>query len=186
MIKAKKGICIDCPPGSPEKNLIAKRCQTHYWPYRSKVANQKKIASQSNLVGNNKPKQPSKKTVCLPFASPFACKQWYLLQISLCKWVCENCKIQLFPYSDLIKFSCQAHILPKEHFPSVKLHIDNHLTLGVSDCSCHKRWDNSWTSAKKMNVFPLARQKVAKLIPFLTPKELSRLPEIFQDLIEIK
>ncbi|WP_312394799.1 hypothetical protein [Chryseobacterium sp.] len=36
-IQNKKGVCIDCPPGSPEKPLIAKRCSTHYWNYRASL-----------------------------------------------------------------------------------------------------------------------------------------------------
>lgn len=36
-IKQKVGKCLDCPEGSPEKPLIAKRCNTHYWTYRASV-----------------------------------------------------------------------------------------------------------------------------------------------------
>ena len=189
MIKSKKGICIDCPPLSSKKYLIAKRCEFHYWPYRNSLkqkCDSNKIVFKTPLINRSKPNKPSKKSVCLPFASRFACKQWYILQISLCNWVCENCGIRIIPVSELVQFSVQAHILPKNKFPSVKMHLDNHLTLGVSDCSCHKKWDLSWESAKKMHVFPVARSKIVKLLPHLTQKELSILPDIFRDLIEIK
>ena len=36
-MKAKKGKCVDCPIGTPEKYLIAKRCEFHYKLHRSKV-----------------------------------------------------------------------------------------------------------------------------------------------------
>lgn len=36
-IQVKKGICKDCPVGSEEKPLIAKRCSTHYWNYRASL-----------------------------------------------------------------------------------------------------------------------------------------------------
>lgn len=37
MIKPKIGKCIDCSSDSPEKRLIAKRCELHYWLHRKKV-----------------------------------------------------------------------------------------------------------------------------------------------------
>ncbi|MEE6130231.1 hypothetical protein V2E39_22725 [Chryseobacterium arthrosphaerae] len=37
MIKPKIGKCIDCSSDSPEKRLIAKRCEFHYWQHRKKV-----------------------------------------------------------------------------------------------------------------------------------------------------
>jgi len=36
-IQVKKGLCKDCPVGSEEKPLIAKRCSTHYWNYRASL-----------------------------------------------------------------------------------------------------------------------------------------------------
>ena len=36
-IKPKKGKCLDCPEDSPDKYLIAERCEPHYWIYRKKV-----------------------------------------------------------------------------------------------------------------------------------------------------
>lgn len=36
-IRNKTGRCLDCPPGSEEKPLIAKRCSTHYWNYRASL-----------------------------------------------------------------------------------------------------------------------------------------------------
>jgi len=39
MIKAKKGFCLDC---GRDHYLIAKRCKTCYWRYRSKLKNENK------------------------------------------------------------------------------------------------------------------------------------------------
>ena len=36
-IKQKIGKCLDCPEDSPDKPLTAKRCNTHYWNYRSSL-----------------------------------------------------------------------------------------------------------------------------------------------------
>lgn len=47
MIKPKKGTCIDCPEGSPDKKLIAKRCVYHYWQNRKKSNGSKPISKVS-------------------------------------------------------------------------------------------------------------------------------------------
>ena len=36
-IKQKHGQCLDCPAGSKDKPLTAKRCQFHYWNYRASL-----------------------------------------------------------------------------------------------------------------------------------------------------
>lgn len=177
MINIKEGICIDCGPGSKPKKLIAKRCETHYWQFRAEE-NKKK---SSKKVNTTKPNQASKKNVCLPLATPFALKQWYIYHVNSCIWVCENCQNPIIPLSEWHQFSAQAHILPKEHFPSVKLVLDNHLVLGHTDCSCHKKWDNTWEDAFSMPVFATAKQRVGKFIHLLSDEELKRLPSIFTD-----
>lgn len=183
MIKVKIGRCLDCPANSKPKYIIAAgRCEAHYWRYRTAV--KKKQAVSRRLINDPQPKRSSKKSVCLPFASPFALRNWYLLQIFMCDWVCENCKTAIIPDTERVCFSSQAHILPKEHFPSVKLNMDNHLTLGPVDCPCHSRWDLSWKSASKMEIYAHARTKVALLIPFLSAQELRKLPYIFKDLVK--
>ena len=35
MIKQKTGKCSECEPGAPEQPLIAGKCKTHYWQFRS-------------------------------------------------------------------------------------------------------------------------------------------------------
>lgn len=36
-MKVKFGNCLDCPSGSAEKPLTAKRCNYHYWNYRASL-----------------------------------------------------------------------------------------------------------------------------------------------------
>ena len=46
-IKPKKGPCLDCPKGSPEKYLIAERCGSHYKAHRTKISIAKKAAKET-------------------------------------------------------------------------------------------------------------------------------------------
>lgn len=107
--------------------------------------------------------------------------EWYLFQISQSDWVCENCHQPITAMGEAAIYSCQAHILPKEHFPSVALHKLNHLLLGgiFSDCGCHNKFDFSWQKAQKMPVFPLAISRFLSFKNLLSEPEKNKLPEPF-------
>lgn len=107
--------------------------------------------------------------------------EWFLYHVSRADWVCENCKQPIITGGWQSKISCQAHILPKRDFPSVKLNRHNHLLLGgiFSDCSCHNRFDNSWEKARKMPVFELAISRFLSFKKYLSESEKNRLPEPF-------
>lgn len=167
MLKPKIGVCIDCSPGSPPKPLIAGRCQQHYWIFRSRKSN-----LRTRLL-------PSKTPICLEFASTKTQREWYLHHIDTCSWECENCQTPIKPINEKQMFSAQAHILPKLQFPTLKNLIDNHLTLGFSECGCHQLWDLSWEKAAGMSIFTVARDKILPLIPLLSPVERRKLPQIF-------
>lgn len=57
-IKPKIGQCIDCPPGTPEKPLTAKRCSTHYWNHRASL---KPVKIKE--IGKPIPRRSKKRTV---------------------------------------------------------------------------------------------------------------------------
>lgn len=172
MIKPKIGLCQDCPKNSKEKHLISGRCQTHYWQYRAKL--------KKNKVYKNKSKEPSKNTFCLDFASSKSLNEWFSYQISQSSWVCENCKTPINSSTNISKISAQAHILPKSIFKSVKLLHINRLELGHTECSCHQKYDLSWHSASKMNIFEKASEIIKQLIPLLSEEEYRKLPDIFK------
>jgi hypothetical protein len=157
----KTGVCVDCVAGTKPKVLIAGRCQKHYW---------------ANLSRKNNKNRASKIHVCLPFASSKNLISWYEHHIENAIWVCENCKTPINPLSEHIRFSTQAHILPKEHFLSAKLLLINHLVLGVSECGCHQLWDRSWKDAENMPVFMAAMEKIVPILPFLPSDEVKKLP----------
>ena len=172
MIKINIGQCIECPPGI-HKPLIAKRCQNHYWAYRSRISEKKKHPTSAKKIIS------IKKTRLLDVCLAFASTNWMEYQILNCNWVCENCGKKIIPYNNWAKISAQAHILPKSLFPSLKDVIDNHLTLGHTDCRCHQRFDHSWERASKMNIFPTAFAKIQPYLHLLSHEEMRKLPDIF-------
>jgi hypothetical protein len=107
---------------------------------------------------------------------------WYYYQVLHCDWICENCRNPIIAVSEGEKISCQAHILPKEYFPSVALHPLNHLLLAgfLSDCGCHYKYDFSWEKAVKMPVFELAISRFLSFKKHLSVKEYMRLPDPFK------
>jgi hypothetical protein len=168
MIKRKFGICIDCPSDSPDRLLISDRCNIHYWKNRNKIHNQKK-----ELILKNKPDE--NKTI----------SDYFFYHNKNNNWICENCGTKLFPFDIKSASSCQAHILPKNIFPSVRSVIDNHLTLGglYQNCFCHERYDSSWERAAGMKVFTLAKERFLKFKHLIHQDELKRLPEVFSNII---
>lgn len=169
MLKLKTGICVDCPPGSPEKFLTAGRCQTHYWIYRRQVS-AKRVAERTPLLRSNKDEL----------------YKWFNHHNTYNKWVCENCGINLYPLSVHSASCCQAHILPKNHFKSVQSVLDNHLTLGDSlyhPCNCHDEFDSSWEKAQTMKVWPVALERFQKFMHLIAKSEYKRLPDPFYKLI---
>jgi hypothetical protein len=115
-------------------------------------------------------------------ASDFqALGDWYNYHVLHCDWICENCKSPIIAVSWEEKISCQSHILPKEHFPSVALNKLNHMLLAgfLSDCGCHYKYDFSWEKAEKMPVFELAISRFLSFKKYLSAKEVLRLPAPF-------
>jgi hypothetical protein len=71
-----------------------------------------------------------------------------------------------------------AHILCKEHFPSVMTHPMNYMILKMWG-GTHGQYDASWEKAAKMKVWPYALKIIKTvLLPCLTPEEKRRLPDV--------
>ena len=161
MIKQKVGRCIDCPPGSEEQPLIAKRCNFHYWAFREKVNKDKPKNIAKKLQG---------KVMGIYFAS----------QVLVMPERCEESG-QLLPKSPAwMRKACIAHILKKRAdygFPSVAIHPLNRIFLHPD---IHTNMDNLGERyILKMKSLPLMRERVKKLLPLLTADELNRVPWYF-------
>ena len=75
-----------------------------------------------------------------------------------------------------------AHTLPKRKeygFPSVAAHPENGFTLATT-CGHHANYDKSWEDASKMKIWPLAIEKIKKMLPFIAASEMKNLPVIIR------
>ena len=159
MIKQKKGQCIDCPPGSHEVPLIAKRCKFHYWQHRAKenshsVKKAAKEARQAEL------------------------KVFFAKETLVMPDKCEESGQQLPKNTAWLRRACIAHILPKRPdfgFPSVATHPMNKIFLHPD---IHANMDNLGREyVLKMKSLPIMKERVKVLLPFLTHEELNRVPD---------
>lgn len=161
MIKQKIGACVDCPKGAAHAPLIAGRCQNHYWQHRSKVNSKK---------AGNVAKKAKKEVLGTYFAN----------QALLMPNCCEECGAVLPKSPEWMRRACIAHILKKRAdfgFPSVAIHPQNKMFFCPD---CHTNMDNLGDIfILKMKSLPVMRERVAILLPLLTPAELRRLPDYF-------
>lgn len=98
---------------------------------------------------------------------------------------CENCgaeKIILLDarYKKQWK-SCQAHLLPKRHFGSIKTHPLNIMVLGSGYsgmCHCHDDYDHDWGRASKMKIWGEVVRRFKLLYPLIPESEQRHIPEV--------
>ena len=158
-MKAKIGKCIDCSADAPEKPLIAKRCQDHYWKHRREVNSKKPKAEEKKLV---------KKEQNIFFAN----------QILEIPKHCEECGADLSYWRKSMPKAIIAHILPKREnggFPSVATHPKNRLF--ICPTPCHADFDNKGEShAQQMKSLPIMRERFNEFKNCLTESELERVP----------
>jgi len=102
---------------------------------------------------------------------------FYLEEIAKAPKCCEECGKGLRPSMAINQRSIVCHILPKrpEMFPSVATNPDN-VFYGCNDC--HHGFDNKGEEfIIKMKIYPILKERVAKLIPLMPDKELHKIPE---------
>lgn len=91
--------------------------------------------------------------------------------------VCEECGKPLKPNMLINPRSIVAHILPKRGnmFPSVATNPDN-VFYACNDC--HHSFDNKGEEfIVKMRIYPILKERVAKLIPVIPDRDLHKIPE---------
>lgn len=170
-IKAKVGKCIDCPKGVWDAPLIAGRCVTHYWRYRASLkADKTGKGARNSTILTKSAKDVQSKVMGTYFASQSLVMPKY----------CEESGVLLPTFPAWLKKSCMAHILKKREdygFPSVALHPQNMIFLHPD---IHTNMDNLGREyILKMKSLALMRERVAVLLPLLTPIELNRVPDYF-------
>lgn len=105
--------------------------------------------------------------------------------------VCANCgasnpELKLNPKLRKLWKSCQAHLLPKKIFKSIKTHPLNGMVLGagfghISLCYCHDDYDHDWERASKMNIWPEVVRRFKILYPLIAPNERKSIPQILYE-----
>lgn len=138
-IKQKVGQCIDCEPG-PDKPLIAKRCNFHYWKYRNSL----------------KPPAEDK------FQDKKLMDIWFAEQVNQLPKCCENCGEPLIQFAPWAAKAYIAHIVPKRLFISVKRHPLNRMFLCLI---CHTNYDN-WGDGDKISSMPVFGLLVERFMTF--------------------
>ncbi len=165
MIKQKTGQCIDCPPGVI-RYLTAGRCKGHYKAYRDKVCAERKAARDPD--GKQKIAAGELKT-------------YFANQALQMPRHCEECGAVLPMSPPWLKKATNAHILAKRKtygFPSVACHPQNMVFL--CPLTCHQDFDQKGQDhIKQMKCLPILRERVAVLLPELTPQERNKVPEYY-------
>jgi hypothetical protein len=162
-IKLKTGKCCDCPDTKGEQPLTAGRCRFHYWAYRKKVKEAKR--PQVNKYQDNRD-----------------LNNWFQFQISHMPKCCENCGEYLNPYAPWGAKAYIAHIVPKRHFDSVKMHVLNRLFLCIQ---CHGDYDNRGEA--KVLTMPVILKAVERFKAFadkIAPEECRYLPSYLLEILE--
>lgn len=185
----KSSVCIDCENNAQNGSnsavlcgnvqLIAGRCRYHYWIFRQKAAKERNLQRgipQKTAFRLKKP-QKAAKNLNKEIVNLVS---WYNDRKNEFTGRCQECGA-VIPY--YLRHSSVAHVLPKKKdygFPSVATHPQNAIELGPGAvCGCHTKYDNSWLSASKMKIFPLAKEKFKLIEPFIAEEERKRIPEIF-------
>lgn len=171
-IKRKVGFCVDCTH-SVAQNIISNRCSYHYKLYRDKVNKEKKKARLSPSDALEKTFGIGKKQSELVL--------WFAKKMKESEPVCENCGCKINKYNQAEWHGSQGHILPKAHFESVKTHPDNHVVLCRYGNFCHAKFDSSWSTAEKMPVFRIVKERFKLFESLIAPDERRRIPECFYE-----
>ena len=126
------------------------------------------------------PKVSAKKKIADKLNKPAkeALNEFFDNALAVAPFHCEECGDPLADSMGINARTIVAHLLPKrkEHgFPSVASHPDNKAYLCYR---CHHDYDNKGSDyVTKMKLYPTILERVALLLPHLTPEELVRVPE---------
>jgi len=181
MIKVKFGNCPECND-EKDKAIVAGVCLYHYKKKRAEISitRSREKLKNSKIVENDltKPTKLYLKNKDVPVLYEDV-QNWFKHFMAKSNKRCENCGASLKNYNDKDWYGSQHHILEKSLFPTLAANLENHMVLGKR--CCHSQWHTSWQNAEKMKCFPVAKQRVSKIINNLTKNEFRRLPECFKN-----
>lgn len=188
-ISEKYGLCVDCNDGI-QKPIIADRCKAyHYKNYRASLilTKQKEKNKIRSLIQSPKNKEMlvQKGKIRDPML-----ELWFANRMNTLQPICANCgAIGEFLLEEKYKKlwrSCQAHLLPKAKFKSIRYHPLNGLVLGSGFsglCYCHDDYDHDWNKANKMEIWPEVCKRFLILYPLINPLEYKFIPDVLNKLL---
>ena len=118
---------------------------------------------------------------------------WFDNRMNTLQPVCENCGatadwLKQPEYRKLWK-SCQAHLLPKRHFKSIKAHPLNGMVLGSGFsqlCFCHDFYDSAWSKAATMKIWDEVVRRFLIMYPLITEQEQRFIPnQLLQEIYQV-
>jgi hypothetical protein len=175
-IRARIGICVDCPAGSEPQEVTGKRddqrCHNHYWSHlRLKSAQKTGIAAptKENLYD----RKPAKKQPIEGLG------QWFRDRREEMTGACMETGVKTAKFNDAFFVFSIAHILPKEHFPSIATHPLNWMELSIES---HTKYDRNWMTATKMKCFAIAKERFKQFEHLIAQEERKRIPPQFLQL----
>lgn len=125
------------------------------------------------------PKVSAKKKIAEKLSKPAkeALDEFFDNALAVAPFHCEECGDLLSESMGINPRTVVAHLLPKrkQHgFPSVAAHPDNKAYLCYRD---HHDYDNKGADyVTSMKIYPQILERVAVLLPHLTPEEFKRVP----------
>ena len=124
------------------------------------------------------PKKSAKKIAQEMEADSDELLQWFKERRKEMKGVCDHCGYESMKDNDIKYHYSIAHILPKEHFPSVKTHPLNWVELCFYGNSCHTNMDNLVLDIMDMNCFDLIIERFIAIYPSIDNQEKKRIPAV--------
>lgn len=116
---------------------------------------------------------------------------WFMMRMNTCLPQCENCgAIKNDLKHEIFKNrwkSCQAHLLPKRHFISLRAHPLNGMVLGSGFsgmCYCHDSYDSNWDAASKMGIWQEVVRRFKIMYPLILPSEHRFIPKQLLDTLD--
>ena len=178
---------VKCMPEELQKKTIFKRSEV-IKRQRQYKAN---LAAKIHKAANDTKKDKSGQELAV-INSQRQLAVWFIERMEKLPPKCENCGAEKdalkLPRNGIKWKSCQAHLLPKRHFDSLKTHPLNGMVLGSGFsglCHCHDFYDSSWEKAAKMPIWEEVVMRFLIMYPLIPQEEYQFIPpQLLQELPE--
>lgn len=187
-VMCMNGYCsVGCMPEELQKKEMFKRSEVLKRQRQYKANLAKKIHEAANDTKKDKSGQE-----VAEINSQRQLSVWFIERMEKLPPKCENCGAEKeslkLPRNGRRWKSCQAHLLPKRHFDSLKTHPLNGMVLGSGYsglCHCHDFYDSSWEKAAKMPIWEEVVRRFLIMYPLIPQEEYQFIPpQLLQELPE--